>query len=90
MATRQDNPKRYGEIEQLAEDVLKIVRGHLEKKSWTREARLEAINALAWAVAFICHGSSTDNPFDLYHWFDDLLWDSVQTTERIGEEMKHD
>ena len=81
MATRESDPVKYGEIEQLAEDVLKMLRSHLEQKSWQREARMDALNAVAWSVAFVCHGSSTDNPFDLYHWFDDVLWDALNNAE---------
>ena len=85
VATRQSNPVRYGEVEQLSEDILKRLRSHLEKKSWSREARMDALNALAWTVAFVCHGSSDLNPFDLYNWFDDALWRSINDAERLSK-----
>ena len=88
MATRQDDPVKYGEIEQLTEDILKRVRSHLEQKSWQREHRMVALNALAWAVAFVCHGSSEDNPFDLYHWFDDVLWETVNDADAMARGEK--
>lgn len=88
MATRQSDPVRYGEIEQMAEDILKRLRAHLEQKSWTHEGRMDALNALAWAVAFVCTGSLEDNPFDLYNWFDDLLWQTLHDTEDLEEETK--
>ena len=88
MPTRQENPVRYGQIEQLAEDILKRVRAHLEEKSWQRDSRMDALNALAWAVAFVCGGSNEDNVFDLYNWFDDLLWQSIHDAEGMKERHK--
>jgi len=83
--SRADNPERYKAIENLAADFLTRGKAYFDARNVgveNRQARLDVLNALAWAAGNVCHGDSEDVPYELYDWFDDCVFKTVQEIEQ--------
>lgn len=88
--SREDNPERYKAIEDLSAKVLLAVQEFLSHRDFTRESRLDALNALAWSVASMCIGVREVDPFQLYDWFDDTLFEAVTDMDKMKQEQQHE